>query len=229
MARAAWLGGSVARGDWTTTSDLDITVLLPGPPAPHRDSRWFDGWRVELFVHTAASLGHYRAKDVARCQPTILRLVGESVVLVDVDGSGVALQQDCRRQVALGPPALTAAEVASLRYRVSDLLDDLAGGTDALERTAIATTVWDTALRLLLRGSGRWLGTGKGLVREVAALDAASGSEEASAFDRALRAALDGDVVPLVRAADRVLAPFGGRLFEGYGVAGEPGSGPAAH
>jgi predicted nucleotidyltransferase len=37
-ARAAWLGGSVAPGTATSTSDLDITVLLAGPPAPMRES-----------------------------------------------------------------------------------------------------------------------------------------------------------------------------------------------
>ncbi len=205
-ALAAWVGGSVASGHSTATSDLDITVLLPGPPAPYRDSRRFAGWPVELFVHTAASLAHYRAKDVARRQPAMMRLVGESVD-VDVDGSGAALQEDCRRQLVAGPPTLTAAEVESERYRISDLVDDLTGVTDPLERAAIATTLWDAALRLLLGGEGRWLGTGKGLVREVVALDASSGSQRAAGFDRALRAALDGDVAPLAQAADRVLAP----------------------
>lgn len=37
-ARAAWLGGSVVRGGATSTSDLDITVLLAGPPAPFREN-----------------------------------------------------------------------------------------------------------------------------------------------------------------------------------------------
>lgn len=227
-ALAAWLGGSAAYGAPTPTSDLDITVLLAGPPAPYRDSRRFDGWPVELFVHTAASLAHYRAKDLARRQPTMLRLVGESVLLVDVDGSGAALQADWRGQLAAGPPALTASEVQSQRYRISDLLDDLAGVVDPVERTAIATALWGAALRLLLAGSGRWLGTGKGLVREVVALDAAAGTQEAAWFDHALRAALAGEVAPLVQAADRVLDRHGGRLFEGYRVGGEPGAEPGA-
>ncbi|MGH3996239.1 MAG: nucleotidyltransferase domain-containing protein [Pseudonocardiaceae bacterium] len=34
QARTAWVGGSVARGDETSNSDLDVTVLLEGPPAP---------------------------------------------------------------------------------------------------------------------------------------------------------------------------------------------------
>jgi predicted nucleotidyltransferase len=51
-ARAAWLGGSVAAGEQTSTSDLDITVLLGGPPAPFRSSEVVDGWPVEFFVQT---------------------------------------------------------------------------------------------------------------------------------------------------------------------------------
>jgi predicted nucleotidyltransferase len=90
-ARAAWLGGSVARGSWTSTSDLDITVLIAGPPAPYRESLRYGGWPVELFVHTEASLAHYRGEDQDRRQPTMMRLVGEAIVLLDTDGSGARL------------------------------------------------------------------------------------------------------------------------------------------
>lgn len=51
-ARAAWLGGSVARGQATLTSDLDVTVLLGRPPAPYRESLTYAGWPVEIFAHT---------------------------------------------------------------------------------------------------------------------------------------------------------------------------------
>ena len=51
-ARAAWLAGSVVTGTATPGSDLDVTVLLPGEPAPYRESMRWDGWPVELFVHT---------------------------------------------------------------------------------------------------------------------------------------------------------------------------------
>ena len=57
-ARAAWLGGSVVLGSATPGSDLDVTVLLPGPPAPFRDSRRYRGGPVELCVHTETALGH---------------------------------------------------------------------------------------------------------------------------------------------------------------------------
>src|ERR1022692_5262518 len=49
-ALAAFLGGGVLSACRTATSDLDIVVLLAGPPAPYRESLQFRGWPVELFV-----------------------------------------------------------------------------------------------------------------------------------------------------------------------------------
>jgi predicted nucleotidyltransferase len=130
QARAAWLGGSVARGAATSTSDLDITVLLSGPPAPMRESLRYADWPVELFVHTETSLAHYCRKDRDRRQPSMMRLVGESIILVDateVGGLAHRLQAECVAQVEAGPDALSEDELAMLKYRVSDLLEDLIG------------------------------------------------------------------------------------------------------
>jgi predicted nucleotidyltransferase len=73
-ATQAWLSGSVVLGEATPTSDLDITVLLEAGPA-HRESVRHDGWPVELFVHTEASVRAYVAKDLGRRRPTMARLV----------------------------------------------------------------------------------------------------------------------------------------------------------
>ncbi len=65
QARAAWLGGSTALGTTTPTSDLDITVLLPAPPAPYRESLLHNGRPVELFVQTEESIAYFRAAERA--------------------------------------------------------------------------------------------------------------------------------------------------------------------
>jgi len=215
-ALAAWLGGSVASGTATASSDLDITVLLPGPPAPYRHSIGYDGWPVELFVHTSASVEHYVAKDIARRQPTMPRLV-TGVLLLDVDGSGAAISARAAEVVAAGPPPLSRAELDACRYLLSDLLDDLVAPRSEAERVAVAVRLWEGALGLFLTGAGRWTGTGKGLVREVTAVDPVLADRSVAA----LRAALAGEVEELVAMVDDVLAAYGGRLFEGYRVGGE--------
>ncbi|MFI5692493.1 nucleotidyltransferase domain-containing protein [Kribbella sp. NPDC051586] len=209
-ARAAWLGGSVARGDATSTSDLDITVLLDGPPAPIRKSLEYADWPVELFVHTEKSLRYFADKDQARRQPTMMRLVGESVVLLDTDGSGARLQQEYLAEVVAGPKPLSGDELGLLRYTITNLLDDLSDASGDV-RLAIAAVLWQEAARLLLTGAGRWSGTGKGLLREVAAYDKA----QAAALMDGVRAEDDR----LVVAVDHILDGYGGRLFAGFELA----------
>ncbi|MEG8182705.1 nucleotidyltransferase domain-containing protein [Nocardia terpenica] len=73
QARAAWLGGSSVTGNTTATSDLDVTVLLAGPPAPYRESLHHGDRPVELFVQTEETLEFFQAGERARRRPTTLR------------------------------------------------------------------------------------------------------------------------------------------------------------
>lgn len=222
-ARAAWLGGSVVRGQATAASDLDVTVLLDGPPAPFRDTVRWHGWLVELFVHTDASLDHYRRADLeGRRQPTMSRLVGETVVLVDRDGSGTRRRAECLAEIGAGPSPLSPDDLLLARYRVTAWVDDLRSATPPL-RTAAATTAYAELLGLLLDVHRRWRGQGKGLAREVLALDEARGTRWLRRADAGLAAAVAGDPAPLAALADEVLDLAGGPLREGLRLAGEDG------
>lgn len=88
---AAMLGGSCANGGATASSDLDIVVIVPGPPAPYRETSMYDGRLVELFVHTVESARTF----------------------VDRDGVATKLRGDARRLIAAGPPALSTRERAT--------------------------------------------------------------------------------------------------------------------
>lgn len=220
QARAAWLGGSVARGTATSTSDLDITVLLPGPPAPLRESLQYDAWPVELFVHTETSLATYCEKDRQRRQPSMMRLVGETIVLLDTDGSGARLQESGKAQILAGPPTLSDNELQMLRYKITDLLDDLIGADSNDVRTAIASILWQEAAALLLTGVRHWTGTGKGLLRELAAYDADHTTNYATALPAAMRAAANGKPETLTATTEAILEQHGGRLFAGFQLSG---------
>lgn len=225
-ASAAWLAGSVVLGRATATSDLDVTVVRPAGPA-YRESLEYAGWPVELFVHTADSVRTFVARDRARRRPTMARLVSTGVVLVDRDGAGAALAEECADAVAAGPPPLTVAERDALRYGLTDLLDDLAGGGDPAPVAATAVAAWQQAAELLLATEGRWGGSGKWLVRELEAYDDATGSAYTPRLHAGLVAAVRGEAEALVAVAEEVLGRAGGRLWAGYraGAAVEGGPG----
>lgn len=217
QARAAWLGGSVASGHATETSDLDITVLLSGPPAPFRNSEMVDGWPVEWFVQTEESLLQFCDHDrTRRRRPTTMRLVGSAVVLVDADGSGARLRNQLHAMDRQGPPPIRHAELENHRYAVTDLLEDLTGAQYPDERlTVAAALVWATA-ELQLAVNRRWSGSGKWLMRELALLDSAHSTHHAPQLIGGLREAAAGDPGPLSRSVLEVLNAAGGPVFDGY-------------
>ena len=219
-ARAAWLAGSVTTGTATATSDLDVTVLLAGPPAPFRESLHHGGWPVELFVHTVDSVEFWLVQDLRRRRPTLGRLIGQGVLLLDADGAGAALTERCREFLAAGPEPLTPADLDAQRYGLTDLLDDLADATDPALRAAVAVAVWQQAADLLLAVDGCWGGTAKWLVRELASYDAAHGTRFGPRLHDGLVHAVNGATSPLVEVVDEVLAGAGGRLWAGYRAGG---------
>ena len=219
-ARAAWLAGSVVTGTATPTSDLDITVLLPGPPAPFRESLEYDGWPVELFVHSRETVARWIAKDLERRRPTLVRLISSGVVLLDVDGAGAALAEECAAVLSAGPGPLSDADRDSMRYGLTDLLDDLADSTDPVMTAPVAFATWEAAARLLLAADGRWWGTGKWLVHELREYDAAHGTSYALRLHAGLVAAVERDPMLLTVVAEEILEGAGGRLWAGYRAEG---------
>lgn len=215
-ALAAWLGGSAAAGSATATSDLDVTVLLDGPPAPFRESQLEDSWPVELFVQTGDSIEHFCAQERDARRPTTLRLIGQSTVLVDVEGQGRHWQNWCIAKLAEGPTPLTDNELRAARYRITDLLDDFADSADSAECLMIAAELWKACAELQLTGNRRWGGRGKWLHREMSAFDDEVGATDAQSLAEGVRSAAAGVKEPMIAASTAVLNRFGGRLFHGF-------------
>lgn len=196
----AMLTGSVLGPQRTAGSDLDIVVLQGAEPG-YRESLFFHGWPVELFVHTADQLTGYLRDELAARKPSTHRMLAHGVTLVGDPGD---LPARCAHVLAEGPPPLSGAERDRIRYGLTDLLDDHDHASDPGERIVIAATLWTETARAALAFAGRWLGTGKWLLRELRELDAAF----------AVRW-LDARNQPAALARE-VLADGGGPLFDGY-------------
>jgi hypothetical protein len=199
---ATWaiLTGSVLGPDRTAGSDLDIVVLRGEEPG-YRGSLSFRGWPVELFVHTPARLAGSLDRELAQRKPSTHRMIARGVPLLGEPGD---LQVRCAQVLAAGPPPLSGAERDRLRYGLTDLLDDHKHAVDVGERAVIAAAVWTESARVALAFAGRWLSTGKWLLRELRELDPDFAARWLAARDE-----------PAALAAE-VLAEAGGPLFEGY-------------
>lgn len=218
VARAAFLGGSVLTERRTALSDLDIVVLLHGPPAPYRESLQCGEWPVELFVHTEESWHEFVNREIRKRRSPLLWMCADGELLVDVDGLGASVAAEARKLALAGPPAATVEEIEDFRYGITDLLDDLAGCTDQGERLFIASELARRTGELALALGGSWGGGGKWLARR---LDYTAPGLNAR-LHHAVREALNGQTEALAGVVEDVLASAGGRLWIGYRRSGTP-------
>ncbi|MGW8777214.1 nucleotidyltransferase domain-containing protein [Streptomyces sp. NPDC055796] len=213
-ARAAFLAGSVLTDRRTPTSDLDIVVLLDGPPAPCRESLVHRGWPVELFVQTEAVWHGFADQETAKRNSPLLAMCADGMLLVDADGLGASLREEARKRWAAGPPPLSDRERDHRRYMLTDLLDDLRGCADPAERVYLVAHMLQRASELVLLVGGHWLGRGKWLSRRLAAADPGLHG----ALSEAAARAIAGDATAFAAVVAEVLDLAGGPLWDGYSI-----------
>jgi hypothetical protein len=216
-ALAGFLGGSAATARRTSTSDLDIVVAIQDGAEPFRETTTFDGWLVELFVHTAASFEYFWDLDAGNRRPPLLRMCSEGIQLFSVEGAAERIRSEASRRLEAGPRALDELEWAARRYALSDLLDDLRGSLPGPELTFIANAVLTATCEMALLATGGWLGTGKWLARELEQVDAGLLQQLVSAHTGAVTGYGGG----LLALAGQVLDGVGGPLSAGYYTSGK--------
>lgn len=216
-AHAAFLGGSVLTARRTSTSDLDIVVVLSGPPAPFRETLRHSRWVVELFAHTPTSLWHYWRKDIAARRTPLLHMCAEGRVLLSDGGAAERYADEARAVLAAGPEPPTAEMLDLRRYLLTDLLDDLRGCADESELAYLAAGLLTAASELVLLAENRWSGGGKWLPRRLSEVD----PHLPRRLVVALRAAVQGNRDLLEAVVLDVLQRAGGPLTEGLRLAGE--------
>lgn len=217
-AMAAFLTGSALTTRLTSTSDLDIVVVLQGKPAPFRENIREYGWSVELFVQSPASIKYFVAKEASEhCAPT-LKMLSDGHILVSVDGEAEKLQTEAVERFARGPSPISIEEMERRRYTLTDQLDDLIGATDPTELLYISQQLLVGASELALLSKAQWLASGKWLSRHLAL----SEPELSIQLSSAIKAVLEtGEKEPIEDVVRKILERVGGPLTEGYRVAGE--------
>lgn len=163
---AAFLSGSVIRGEAHDRSDLDIAII-----AENEEPRWatfVEGdWPIEVFVETPETYAARFASEVKRRRPLFLALCAENIVLTDKAELGRKVKEEAQRILQEGPPALTAEEIAGYRFELTWMLDDLADADDVYEARLIANDVAGTAATVYLVRNQQWRGFGKWLLRDL--------------------------------------------------------------
>ena len=214
QADLAFVAGSIMRGQGTPLSDIDLVVLHAAlPSGAWRESFLHEGVPVEAFVHDAGTLRWFFRSDRASGHPQIIDMVVQGEVVGPRLQAAQSLRDLANRLLALGPPALSVEELDLLRYRLTDMADDLAAERPTEELVSIGASLYHALAELMLRTRGVWGAGGKWVPRNLAKADPDAAAEFDAAFDALFRR---GNPEPVLLTLAKELAPHGGFLFDGY-------------
>ena len=211
-AAFAFVGGSIMRGQGTAASDIDMVVVFPHLERAWRESFMEDEFPVEVFVHDPQTLAYFLDAGLQNGFPVMINMVASGRIIGPDIELAQAMQSKAAEVISSGPKPLAGPEYDWLRYRISDLADDLRGDRPPEEIRAIAAHLYQPLADLMLLGRGAWTGRGKWAPRLLLRLD----PNLAWRFDDAFRRAATGDGAPLLALADAELALHGGHYFAGH-------------
>ncbi|KAB8138082.1 nucleotidyltransferase domain-containing protein [Gracilibacillus oryzae] len=212
--QAAVLAGSVVRGEATETSDLDIVIFDNKIDSSYRESLVEFGWPIEIFVHNLSSYQHFFKMDYQSAKPSMQRMVAEGIVLRD-EGILPSIKAEAEQMLEKGPESWTEETITLKRYFLTDMLDDFIGCDRRAEEIFIAGELAQQLHEFVLRTNNCWIGSSKWIVRALRQYDPVITEKFVEAFDCYYRT---GEKDKVVRLCDQVLAPYGGRLFDGFSL-----------
>jgi hypothetical protein len=213
---AALLAGSRMRGEAASGSDHDVVLLFRAlPEGAWRAMSLFEGRHIELFAHDLATLAYFcREVDRPSGIAALPTMIAEGVALVTRSATTLeAAKKLAHVTLRLGPPELDQAAIRARRYALTDLATALDGSRETHIRMAAGAALYTALADFALRAANRWSATGKTLPRVLRAMDADLALRFEAAFTSLFAT---GNVAPVQGLIDVILAPYGGRLREGF-------------
>ncbi|WP_199622604.1 nucleotidyltransferase domain-containing protein [Paenibacillus alkalitolerans] len=208
----AILSGSVVQGMGTKQSDLDIVIIDDTKTFPFRESFYESGWPIEAFVLTRDTYRDLFEFNVVQGLPSLQRMCAQGIIIKD-DGTASELIDIAREILAKGPMPWTVEEMNRVRYEISECLEDLTGSDCHYESIFIVNKLAGLVHEYVLRMNGCWIGDGKWIVRSLQIYNKQFSDQFLDVLDKFYKTERKEAIIQFI---DDILAPNGGRLFEGY-------------
>lgn len=210
------LAGSIIRGEGTKTSDLDIVVFYNQLDCAFRESFIYDGIMVEVFAHDLSTLKYFMYKfDYNEGTPILATMITEGIVIPKATVLSEEIKKMAKDYIEKGPEEIDVEKINSIRYMITNLVDDLKDSKNRYEQIAIASCLYEDLAKLYFRANRYWIGKSKSIVRVMKKCNPEFTKRYNESFDLLFK---NGDDSKVVIIAQEILDMVGGYLFNGYKV-----------
>ena len=203
------VAGSRLRGDGDVHSDLDVVVVIASP----RRRRWnvvLAGVEIEMFVNPPFQMRRYFEQERQSGRGLEPHLCSTGRIVFDPQGVMAAIQAEARSIWDAGPPRLTEQDRWQFRYRVADVLRDIADveASDKERAVFLIGMLLPELIDQHYRISGRWLHKRKRVLDDLGHWDEVATQLARQACNETIAVSRRCEAVRAL--ARHVLTPIGG-------------------
>lgn len=207
------LFGSVARGEASPRSDLDLLVLMPHEVQPYRRSYDEYGWFVEVWVVSRRYAEATVRRPDRNQNPVALTAYAEGLILKDEQDFAKSLRGKARAILKEGPPPLTNQEIDTYRYVITDWLDNFLDTSQYDQAVLVAHDLTVKAAEFMVALHGRWVGERRWLYQALQEIDHPLAGQ---LMEQLVGYYKTGKKDGLAEHVEAILALAGGRLYAGF-------------
>ncbi|MFZ5951462.1 MAG: nucleotidyltransferase domain-containing protein [Candidatus Rifleibacteriota bacterium] len=213
-AAAAFVCGSVIRGDATAESDYDMVIVYSHVDNAWRESFIFENRKIEAFVHDPETMRwFFEREDAASGVPSLPNMVNQGLILKNMDGLADLIKEQAHKLLLRGPKPLSSEQIDNYRYFINDLCDDLKYPRNFEESIAVASRLYSLLAEFYLRVNGHWSASGKSIPRALKQIS----PELAYRFNEAFKLLFSSEMTyQVIALSEEILRPWGGMLYDGY-------------
>lgn len=205
--------GSIVAGSATAFSDLDLVVIFPALDSAFRESFVHNDMPIEAFVHDYETIQAFMDADYNEAHSSIIHMIASGKVIPTENKTAQLLKDYASKLMEKGPENLGTLKHETLRYFITDLIDDLRGQRPPEEQRAILYMLYAKIGQLALRQAGQYISDGKHLARKLKS----SFPSLLNDLEDIMRAAhTEGIARSHIQKLEDIARSLGGPLFEGY-------------
>jgi hypothetical protein len=213
-ASVIFWAGSVATGNYTNHSDLDIVVVFDRVQNAYREAFSYDGWKVDAFIHDIETL-RYFFEEIDRKSgiPALPQMVLTGVLMTAPSPLSEEIKKLASETMDAGPPTWSKEELDRSRFVITDVLDDILCSQNRAAQIASTARFYELLAEFYFRAQNKWSASGKTILQFLKKQDYDLACLYRDAFDDVFKRGHTQQLNELVR---KILEPYGGLLWEEY-------------
>ncbi len=219
-AKAVFWGGSVSKNQGTEASDLDLVIVFKSLPNAYREAFIYDGWPVDAFIHDLSTL-HYFFEESRTSNgiPGLITMITEGVEILDPNPLANDVKLLAKKFKEGGPIPWSNEQIDKERFLLTDILDDIKFPKNREEQITSAVHLFEPLVQFHFRSQGKWSASGKSLIRLLKTENPDLAIEFNKSFDDFFKSY---DTLGIENLVQKILAPYGGLLWDGFKSNAQP-------